>query len=97
MFLQNNTTTTHKMSHEHFPLSSGSEIHKCFHPVVFLITFNEQSTKIQSKCFEKIFVDLLDQVQENSSNCMNNLNAESGQVLRFQQRINVDDLTLCRN
>ena len=29
MFLQNNTTTTHKMSHKHFPLSSGSEYLRC--------------------------------------------------------------------
>ena len=35
MFLQNNTTTTHKMSLEHFPLSFGSEICEFFHPVVF--------------------------------------------------------------
>ena len=41
--------------------------------ILLYFTFNEQSTKIQSKCFEKIFVDLLDQVQENSSNCMNKL------------------------
>ena len=44
MFLQNNSTTTHKMSHKHFPLSSGSEICECFHPVVFYLQINEQST-----------------------------------------------------
>ena len=43
-----------------------------FIPLYF--TYNEQNTKIQSKySVEKILVDLLDQVQENSLNCMNKL------------------------
>ena len=32
--------------------------------ILLYFTFNEQSTKIQSKCFEKIFVDLLDKCKK---------------------------------
>ena len=53
--------------------------------ILLYFTFNEQSTKIQSKCFEKIFVDLLDQVQENSSNCMNKL--ECGKWSSFENSV----------
>ena len=39
---------------------------------------------------ETVFVDLFDQVQENSSNCMNKLEFRKWSSLGFQQRININ-------
>ena len=74
MFLQNNTTTTLKMSHKHSYSVLAQRFASVFiRSCCILLIMNKARIKYSKQMLEKVFVDLFDQVQENSSNCMNKL------------------------